>query len=60
MIRKTWRGYEVSRKTKHGTLYIRSVRNGKVNWVWDYAHAGHYSEKTARMHDENVRNGVYR
>ena len=60
MIRKTWQGYEVSRKTKHGTLYLRSVYKGKANWVWDYTHAGHYSEKTARIHDENVRNGVYR
>ena len=57
MIIKTWQGYEVRHDRRK--WYIKSVRNGIVKWTLDYAHAGHYSEKTARMHDENIRGGVY-
>ena len=59
MIIKTWQGYEVSHQRGYQKLYVRSVRKGKVKWTLDYVHAGHYSEKTARMHDENIRNRVY-
>lgn len=60
MIHKTWRGYEVSHKSGYQKLYVRSVYKGVVKWTLDYTHAGHYSEKTARMHDENIRNKVYK
>ena len=59
MITYTWRGYEVVHKSGYQKLYLKSVRKGVVRWTLDYTHAGHYSEKTARMHDENIRNGKY-
>ena len=59
MIIRTWQGYEVCHKRGYQKLYLKSVRKGVVKWTLDYTFAGHYSEKTARMHDESIRNGVY-
>ena len=60
-MHKTWQGYEVrwmDEDTGHW-LYVRSVRNGKVKAFWDYTHAGHFSEKTAQKHVNNIKNSVY-
>lgn len=57
----TWQGYEIrwlDAKTGH-YLYLKNVRNNVAEGVWDYTHAKHYSEKTARKHVANIRNGIY-
>ena len=59
MIIRTWQGYEVCHKRGYQKLYVKSVYKNKVTCTLDYTYARCYSEKTARMHDENIRNGVY-
>lgn len=55
---KTWLGYEVC-YTKNGQkLYIRSVRNGKINAVTDYTHAGHFTEATAKKYISGIKSGT--
>lgn len=60
-ICKTWQGCEIvfERKDHKFPLYVRSIRGGKVNWTTDYVSAGHYSEKTARKHNEKIKAGEY-
>ena len=57
-IEKTWRGYEVSYYKGKIKLYIRTVRNGKINAVTDYTHAGHFTEATAKKYAEGIKNGT--
>ena len=61
-IYQTWRGYAIEYPLP-GTefsKYVKGVRKGKVTWTLDYTYAAHYSEKTARKHDENIKSGAYR
>ena len=56
MIKRTWQGYEISKRRK-GTrfpVYVRSIYKGEIKWTVDYTHAKHYSEKTAKRLDAEI------
>lgn len=60
-IYRTWKGYAIvfERRAHNFPLYVKHIRNGVVTWTTDYTYAGHYSEKTARKHNENIKAGKY-
>ena len=58
-MRKTWQGYEIYYINESGQkLYIRSVRNGKINASLDYTHARGFSEATAKRYIKGIEDGT--
>lgn len=53
-------GYEVAIEGLHSkTLYLGSVKNGKMKLWCDYAYARHYTLKTAQKHVDAINKGLY-
>lgn len=60
MITRTWKGYTISKKYKNHKfpVYVMSIYKGKINWTTDYAHAKHYTEKTAKRINAEIDRGI--
>ena len=57
----TWRGCVIvfERRDHNFPLYVKHIRGGEVTWTTDYTYASHYSERTARKHNEAIKAKEY-
>lgn len=62
MIVRTFKGFYIEKKVKGSkfNVYVKGVRNGKVNFVTDYTHARHYTETTAKKLDKEIDDMIHK